>query len=464
MKILLSLAMAVCVASGQRLVTLNLSARDAQGHAVTDLTAADLEVTDQGKTAPILSFRNEALRSPAVAREYSNRPAPALSQIQVILFDMLNLSQSSRQTTIDQTVKALESLPAADSVYFYLLNLYGELVPVRALPDAAPSPTPAATPWTKDIRALLDKAAGPVAVVHTPIERDVMLRVQRSYAALETLAVRMMPLPGRKNILWTTIGVPCSIPTENGQIWDCRETLGKIATRLNQADVAVNPVALQAGTADVESAITLQQFADITGGKTYSADIEHAVADCIDGARSSYRLKYAPAANNWDGKQHKVHVTSSRKGVTILAPQSYTADKAAPAANTKERNAALFAAPFDVSDIGLSVAAGPGAQPHSLHMRIGMDIQDLLLAPQADKFALQLTFTVAAFLADNKVQNYDPLPVNAMLTPEQRTKMSRDGLHLGHDVTLPEGARKVRLLVEDRAGNSVGTVTIPLGQ
>jgi hypothetical protein len=108
------------------------------------------------------------------------------------------------------------------------------------------------------------------------------------------------------------------------------------------------------------------------------------------------------------------------------------------------------------------VSAGPGPQPHTLHLRIGIDIQDLLLIPQADRFAGQLVFTVAAFLPDNRLQNYAPLPVNLNLTTEQRDKMIRDGMHLGHDVTLPEGVKKVRLLVEDRLANTAATVTIPV--
>jgi VWFA-related protein len=469
--LMLSIALAVCVPGGQlvaaddsaqRLVTLNLSARDAEGHAVTDLTAADLQISDQGKTAPILAFRNESLRPQAVAREHANRAAPSTAQIQVILFDMLNLSQAARQPTIDQLVKTLEALPNADSVYLYLLNLYGDLVPVRALPDAAPDPKPAATPWTKDLRGLLDKATGPLAVVHVPIERDVMLRMQRSYLALDTLGSRLALLPGRKNILWTTFGVPCSVSRENGEMWDCRPNLGKVAAKLDQANVAVDPVVLQSGTADIESGVTLQEFVDLTGGKLYGGDVAKSLADSMEGARSSYRLQYAPAGNNWDGKSHKIKVTSARKGVTILVRQSYTAEKAAPAINLKDRNDALFRSPFDAADIGLSVAAGPGPQPHTLHLRIGIDTQDLLLAPRSGAFAAQLIFSVVAFLPDNKMQSYDPLPVNLNLTPEQVEKMKRDGMHLGHDVTLPEGVKKVRLLVEDRAAGLAGTVTIPV--
>lgn len=454
---LFGIVLVACAACAQsRLVTVNFSAVDAQGHAITDLTAAEVQVTDQGKPAPLVAFRNEALRSAVVGREYSNRPAPAVSRIQVILFDVLNLSLSNRQQAIDQTVRALEKLESSDSLYFYLLNLKGDLSAVRALPETAPDPKPAATPWTRNIRSLLEQAVGPVAAVQPAIQRDVMLRVQRTYAAMEILAGRMAALPGRKSVLWMTFGTPCALPLENGQRWDCRPTLAKVAAKLDEANVAVDPITLQTGLVDVENNVTLQEFVDRTGGRLLaSGDIERSLPESAQMARSSYRLQYAPAGN-WDGKEHKVRVSSVRAGVTLLAKQSYPAAKTVEAA----RGVDPFQSPFDASEIALSVAATPGAQPHTLHLRIGIDTQDLLIVPEKDRFTADLVVSVTAYLPDNRLQNYPPLPVHLNLTAEQKDKIARDGMHLGQDVTIPEGVKKIRLLVTDKAANTAGTVTI----
>jgi hypothetical protein len=287
--------------------------------------------------------------------------------------------------------------------------------------------------------------------------------VQSTYAALEILAGRLAPLPGRKNILWITFGVPCALDTENGQRWDCRPNLNKVAAKLDQADVAVNPVALQTAAADPEINSTFQQFVDLTGGKLYTGgDIGRAIPDAIELARSSYRLQYAPPANNWDGKPHKIRAISTRKGVALQSKQSYTADKSPAPINEKDRNMALFQSPFDASEIALGVAVSPGAQPHTLHLRITLDPQDLLLIPQNDRFAAQLSLYVVAYLPDNRLQTYEPVPVNLNLTAEQLEKMSRDGIHLGDDVLVAENVHKIRLLVVDRAANLAATVTIPV--
>src|SRR5205823_1164634 len=144
---------------------------------------------------------------------------------------------------------------------------------------------------------------------------------------LEGLATRMALLPGRKNILWITFGVPCGLPMENGLIWDCRPSLSKVAVKLDQANVTVSPVALQTASADIESNVTLQQFVNLTGGRLYAGgDIERAIPDAIELARASYRVHYAPPANSWDGKPHKIRATSTRKGISIQSKQSYSAD------------------------------------------------------------------------------------------------------------------------------------------
>lgn len=466
----IAFALAACAAFAQgsapRLVTLNFTATDSQGHRVTDLTAADVQITDQGKPVPVVTFRGDGLRPQAApgAREFSNWPAPAVSHAQVILFDLLNLSIANRQPAVDQIVHALENLETSDSVYLYLLNFGGELLPVRALPQSDPDARTAATPWTRDIRAMLDRAVGPVAAVEPAIRRDVVRRVQSTYAALEILAGRLAPLPGRKNILWLTFGVPCSLPTQSGQFWDCRPNLIKVATRLDQANVAVSPVALQSASADVEANVTLQQFVDLTGGKLYAGgNIERAIPDAIELGRSSYRLQYAPPANNWDGKVHKVRAVTTRKGINLQSVQSYTADKAPAPVNEKDRNLALFESPFDSADIALSVAVSPAAQAHTMHLRITLDPADLLLTQQNDRFTGQLSLYVVAYLPDNRMQTYEPIPVNLNLTAEQRDKMMRDGMHLGDDVLVAENVRRIRLLVVDRAANVAGTVTIPVG-
>ena len=476
-RLAIAASLAATLAGAQpRLVTLNILATDAQGRPVTDLTAADLQITDQAKPVSPVAFRYESPRpapAPPGPREFTNRPAPALDRIRVVLFDVLNLSSEMRQSKIDQIVKVLEAREKSDSVYCYIINIHGELVPVHALPAGAspadPAPEPAREPWTRGIRPLLEKAVGPVAAI-VPVEvRSPSTRVQRTFAALEILSGRLAPLPGRKDILWITFGVPSSLLTPEGQPFDCFPNLRKVAAKLDDASTAVDPLNQLASSGDTTNLATLEEFANLTGGRIYhGADVERDLPTALEAGASFYRLQYAPPADSWDGKLHKIRLATTRKGITLQAKQSYLAEKPVPQPAEKDRALALFQQPLDRSEISLRVATTPGAQPHALHLSITVDPRDLLLGQQDDKTTAQFTFYFAAYLpgakpeAGAKLQTYDAIPVNLSLTQPQRDKVMRDGLRLGNDLTVPESATRLRVVIVDRASGAAASLTIPL--
>jgi hypothetical protein len=80
------------------------------------------------------------------------------------------------------------------------LTVDGKVFTVRGLFDREES-----GPWTRQIKATMDAA---MRTRTRPIDMDVAVRVQLTYAALEWLAGRMSGVPGRKNIVWITDGVP----------------------------------------------------------------------------------------------------------------------------------------------------------------------------------------------------------------------------------------------------------------
>jgi len=73
---------------------------------------------------------------------------------------------------------------------------------------------------------------------------DVAVRVQLTYRALEEMAARMAGVPGRKNIVWVTDGVPlilgaCApIP----RTVDFTEQLRQLSAVLDRSGTAIYPV------------------------------------------------------------------------------------------------------------------------------------------------------------------------------------------------------------------------------
>ena len=83
-----------------REVKLNVTAFDAAGHPVKDLTGADLQICDEGK-----------LKSPGAFRASGAEPVTTL-----ILWDLMNSVPGHREYTSKLLIRALEPLAAGDSV------------------------------------------------------------------------------------------------------------------------------------------------------------------------------------------------------------------------------------------------------------------------------------------------------------------------------------------------------------
>lgn len=350
----LTLAACVLLARAQapdtRAVTLNVTALDAKGHPVTDLTSADFQIFDQGKLQHIASFQASA----AEARE---KPSTTL-----IFFDLLNAIPGQREYESSIIIHALEPLERGDSVYLYLLTNHGDLYPIHALPTAeGTAPVPgAATPWTGQIHPLLDRAIRDVYGLRPMTDKDQGIRTATTFQTLGELVEQLTGMPGPKTIVWITRGVPnwlhypygckdVTFPEGSGSYLagkctsDCAKWRGEgkcidytpflrhFSAELERTGTIIYSVEETAEgslpPADRGSAKdTLQQLANLTGGRTYSnGETEKAIAQSLEDARGRYRLAYdAPPT---DGKYHKLRMACTRKDVRLEAQRGYFADQ-----------------------------------------------------------------------------------------------------------------------------------------
>jgi VWFA-related protein len=297
--LLITLATATTSAASQTSarITLNVVAFDNHDQIVGDLTSQDFQVSDQGKPQRIVSF-------------HRNTDPQAV----VILAD------GGFGT---EEIKALEHLKLIDSLYLYLLT--DELKPVRGLPSAQKHNPPEKIPWTEHIKPLLEAAIG------SPSGRRVVDRAGTSFTAIETLGAALKPFPGRKNLIWITIGVPLSsspgrarsIESVGRDGFDNSSLINRIATALDHDGVTLSSVH-QGNNVENGDVATLEQFADLTGGKVYQNDFEKAINEVMAASQSGYVIEYD--VPRFDGKYHKLRVTSSRKGVHLQVKQGYYAN------------------------------------------------------------------------------------------------------------------------------------------
>src|SRR5258706_895867 len=185
------------------LIRLSVAALNSNGEPVLDLKADDFQVSDQGKPQRIVYFRGKANAEAPAQREYSNR-ADAPPHYTVILFDLLNENQSDRQNVSRQVGRSLQQLESSDRLYLYMLTLEGNLSPNHPIGGKSGDDST----WTQQIEKTIDKAMKTANHARPAQMNDKELVVKRTYVALETLANQLAPLPGRRDIVWITNGMP----------------------------------------------------------------------------------------------------------------------------------------------------------------------------------------------------------------------------------------------------------------
>ncbi len=483
------------------LMHLHPVALDASGQPVTDLTAADFKIVDQGKPETIFAFHKPAA-GPAAALgplEHSNRPGGAMQHTIAILFDLMNENQADRLDNWKALDKSLAQLESGNSVYFYLLNLEGELVPIHAIgPKAADDDT-----WPHDVAQVLDKAMK--AASHArPVHLGQEDQVKKTFHQLETLAEQLAVFPGRRDIVWITDGMQNAYNTKlpcNGDWVDCALYVPHLGVTLAKADVAVDPVSYSRdlstalnpmmqmdtmsspinrpgnandaqssglqqnaqGSQGADPALDLAQMALLTGGATYfRLDIRAVLKQVAAGDDNSFEIAYDPSAENWDSKWHRIRITCERAGVKLRVRERYYAlPDARPVAD--RMRAALMAAyqnPSDVAEIGLRTKIAPmeGAK-QGVHLDIRINPSDIILTQQGAKYTGAVYLLISDRGASGPLGEPSLMNFNLELTSEQHDAVMKEGIPLSQDHPTTDAVQQLRLIVLDQNTNATGSLT-----
>lgn len=323
-------------------VIVNVTALDARGRPVADLTCADFQVFDEGKPQRIAPCKASDVQPPTT----------------LIVWDLLNSIRGHREYTSSLIIRALEPLTAGDSVYLYLLTNHGTLYPIRALPTKGQSTSVESPTWTRQVHPLIDKAIQAVSGFRPVDQQNEGIRAGTTFPLLGELEEALAKIPGPKTIVWLTTGVAnwmlcpygCQdlrFPGESGSYLAARSSSdcakwGGVNTCIDYGpflrhfseDTTRNGTSIYSVEEQPDGKLppagrgsakdTLQQLTYLTGGRMYSShEAEKAISDSLEDARARYRLAFAAAA---DGKYHRIRVTSTRKGVRLEAPRGYFAD------------------------------------------------------------------------------------------------------------------------------------------
>ena len=451
------------------LVHLYPAALDSSGQPVAGLTAADFKIADQGKSQDILLFRRPAAKAAAAPgpHEYVDRPGGITPHSVAILFDLMNEGDANRLDTWHSLAKSIPQLESGADVYFYMLNLAGDLVPIHAVGPAGGSV------WLQAFAENLNKAVDDANHAR-PAGIDREDRTKRTYHQLEVLSNQLATLPGRRDLVWITNmmpsitnGAPCG-----GDWVECGLYVPHMAVTLTEDGVAVDPY-YASGVPQPTTSYDLDQMALLTGGHAYYLhDIRDVLQEVAKDAVNSYEIAYAPQASNWDGKFHKVHLTCHRKGVKLQVQERYYAlrDARSDAERQKEALMAAYRKPSGNAAIGLAVRVTPNAK--GVHLQIRMDVADLLLPAQGGRFKGAVTLLLSDRGAFEQADSAgllmrpigDPSVSNLALQmdQDQYDAALKDGLSIGLDHPLTAAVQRVRVVVMDQNTNAAGSVTFPV--
>jgi len=450
------------------LVHLYPVALDPKSQPVIDLSAADFKITDRGKPQTVLLFRPPDLKAPGELgpREYTNHPGGLMPHSVAILLDLMNQSKPNWADAWHSLANCGPLIEPERQVYFYVLNLHGELVPIHAIGSQA-----GGDDWRGTFGNDLDKVMNANLARPSGIDREEATK--RAYHQLESLSNQLASLPGRRGIVWITNGVPSitnALPC-SGDWVDCGLYVAHMAVMLEHDGVAVNPD-FQSGVPQPTTSYDLEQMALLTGGRSYYLqDIRAVLKAVAENGSDMYEIAYAPPAGSWDNKFHKVRVTCERKGVKLQLRERYYAlpDARSPEVRQKETLMTAYERPSDAADIGLRVKVSPAEK--GVHLIIRVEASDLLLREQDGKFAGALTLLLSDRGASEEASTGlrlrplgDPSvsSVSLELNGEQHDKAMKDGLSFSLDHPLGNSVERVRLIIMDQSTNQIGSLTFPV--
>ena len=213
-------------------IRLSVTALDSGGQPVDGLKSDDFQIADQGKPQKIIFFRAKQSATEAIPNDYSNRAS--MPHTKVIVFDLLNEPLSDRLNVWHSLGKSLQQLQSGGSLYFYLLTLEGTLSPIHEIGGTAGDDKT----WTQTIEKTLDKAMKAANHNRPAVMDDQEMVVKKTYVALETLANKLAPFPGRRDIVWITNGMPNVWNPKtpcNGDWVDCALYVPHLAVTLSTA-------------------------------------------------------------------------------------------------------------------------------------------------------------------------------------------------------------------------------------
>jgi VWFA-related protein len=453
------------------LLTFHLAVYDSKGQAFRTLRDVDLDIRDDGKQIPAAYLRplqtSGSRPTSGDPNELTNRPLSGSGHVAVVLLDLLNTNFAERSFAWRDAVSALRKVESPERLYVYLLTEKGTLFAVRALPDAFHPASANESGWTEGAQQMVAQAMAAVNGHRSQeLQHDPVAVARRTLSAVRTLAAGLAPQPARKSLVWVSHGFPTLATGEDGREHDYTGPIQRLGSELAQSGIEVYGVeqADRNPTIGLHGVNMLQQFANVTGGQWFSnGATEEALRQAMSAGPAMYEVGYRPLPERWDDKFHELKITAAAKGGARLRVQTISGYFGEKVEQDEQRRAQLAAiGQVDATGIGISAAAGPSNKgPGWVHLKTRVDAADLHFSegPAADT---EIRVALAFYVNGWQPNLSEPVAFPLHFTAAQHAAVVRDGLTLLLDRPIRGDATMVRIVVDEPATNTVGSLTVPL--
>ena len=492
-----------------RLVQMNVLVHDAKGKPVVDLTRDDFVVLDEGRACRLVAFQmveqtppGRVAATPHPLRIYNKSPALAdkPASATVILIDSLNMKSAEDLRYVKRELpKFLENLGAGNPIALY--SLAGPTVRVihefsrdaESLVKSSDRGPGALSEWLDSSKGLGTGGA----TEH--------IRAEYTLGALESIALHLGNIPGRKTLVWVSSAFPVTlgfthsesvangastINAKHGDLESYRYRVKRLARIMNNVDVAIYPVdprglsverqydasakkptggpAARLMTKGEDTAgefTTMDLLASETGGLAFynKNALSESIQRAVDDSRVTYVLGFYPDESTWDGKIHRLEVQVNRPGVQVRSRRSYFASDLAPEAEP-DRLAALqllAASPLNGTAIGLTVevTANP-LRPGPQQIKISVAPQDLNFVERGRGWRTDFDLLLTQQSADGRRISGERSQV--LLDRDTYLESQSKAIEFQRTINILPEASSVRILVRDAVNGAVGSVDVPV--
>ncbi|MFZ0820623.1 MAG: VWA domain-containing protein, partial [Candidatus Acidiferrales bacterium] len=213
---------------------------------------------------------------------------------------------------------------------------------------------------------------------------------------------------------------------------------------------------------------TMNALASRTGGKAYynTNDIGGSISKAMDDARVSYMIAYYPDHDDWNGKFHRLRVTTTHPGVSLHYRSGYFAQPPDYVENLKTAQVwkTAMSSPLDATGVGVSVHVEPkeALEARTMVMEVVVNESDVSFGHEGDRTTGRLEVVLAQYDKEGIPVVSETSEVKMELDRDTYSKARKEGLHFGRILPISAKAAEVRVFVRDTKSNAIGSVSLPV--